>query len=283
MQTTGNSTFVVEGVSGNDVWYQVTTFASGFGGAVYYGKYLMDSSYAGFWGIWSPFAGLKGNALPGVYHNVNFGLPLKFLPVRLSLDGANYYGWVRLRLDNIHHKLFIRETAMNSQPGVAVDQFGVAGSFVDAFENNQSPADAKLISTNTPYQANIRASDDIDWYKFSVADPANNVKVMMKNLAADYDILWFNSSIQVINQSQHAGTSNEKMILNNLANGYYYLEVKPKPGAFDYNQPYLLVVVASDSVLKMAEAETINEITVKIVPNPAPASAAASRPPTASG
>ena len=198
----------------------------------------------------------------------DFSADMKFLPVALEVGNDQHYGWFRLRVDNVLNTLTIKEYAYNSAPDQTDYLTGVAGSFVDELENNNTFATAKAISANTDIEGSIRASDDVDWFTFTISASQNNMKLELTNLPANYNLSLYNASKQKLGQSNNNGVTSEEIILNGAAAGTYYAKVQPKGAVFDFNNPYTIRVNTSSTPFRISQGG-MPAVEFWIAPNPA--------------
>ena len=144
----------------------------------------------------------------------------------------------------------------------------------DNYEANESSAAAKTIAVNTDISAKIGTSTDKDWFKFTTTSTAKNIKVVLDQLPADYDLKLYNSAGTQLVVSQNTGTTLESIVRNTTTTGTYYVQVYGYSSAFNANSCYRLRVNTSSSsfrTIEGAEAESIevqaiDEVT--LFPNP---------------
>ncbi len=145
----------------------------------------------------------------------------------------------------------------------------------DQYESNNSSSTAKTIPLNTDISALISTSTDIDWFVFTTVSPNTKIKIALTNLAGDYDIRLYNSSLTLLATSQNAGTTAESIIRNSTTAATYYVRVYGYNGASSATQCYKLRVNTSSVNFKLAEDgadlsvdnPAVNELVV--YPNPA--------------
>ncbi len=93
---------------------------------------------------------------------------------------------------------------------------------VNNYEPNDTRAKAYPIRTNVTYNAGIASATDEDYYRFTLT-ATQSIEVMLQNLPKNYDLKIYNSSGTQIGSSTNGATSNEKITLNNLISGTYYV------------------------------------------------------------
>ena len=144
----------------------------------------------------------------------------------------------------------------------------------DNYEANETRTAAKTIATNTTISAKIGTSTDQDWFKFSTTSAARNIKVVLDQLPADYDLKLFNNSGTQLAVSQNTGTTLETIIRNTTTTGTYYVQVYGYSSAFNANSCYSLRVNTSSSSFRTIEGAETESIDVQAIdevtlfPNP---------------
>jgi hypothetical protein len=58
---------------------------------------------------------------------------------------------------------------------------------METFEPNGTKATATAISTGADISSQISITGDVDWYKFSNSSSANNIKVTLTTVPANYN------------------------------------------------------------------------------------------------
>ena len=153
----------------------------------------------------------------------------------------------------------------------------VCGS-INAYETNNTSAEAKAISLGTTIFAGLSSATDVDWFK--VTTPNSSIialKVSLSNLPADYDLYIYNKSLKLIATSAASGTSDEVVTYNSTArNATYYIKIAGKNGAYNTSQCYNLLAqtISSSAKSRSSASEPVNEITEilnnqLLYPNPA--------------
>jgi hypothetical protein len=140
----------------------------------------------------------------------------------------------------------------------------------DNFEPNNTRGTAKSIATNSPIQALINPSGDIDWFKFNNTASAPNIEVSLTNLPANYDITLYNSTGTVVGKSHNSGTTSELIKFNTTSVGTYYVKVNGKNGAFNATSCYTLEADISNNPFRLTEADQATDVDAisNIYPNP---------------
>lgn len=144
----------------------------------------------------------------------------------------------------------------------------------DNYEANETRTAGKTISTNTNISAKIGTSTDKDWFKFTTTNSAKNIKVVLDQLPADYDVILYNSSGTQLAISQNTSTATETIIRNTTSRGTYYVQVYGYSSAFNANSCYRLRVNTSSSSFRTIEGAEIESIEVQamdevsLFPNP---------------
>lgn len=139
--------------------------------------------------------------------------------------------------------------------------------------NDNEPANNKrntapLIATNTDKYSQIAASNDKDFWKFTLG-ASTSVTINLSNLPADFDIKLLNSSGSQIAISQNGGTASETISMT-LAAGTYYCHVYGYNGAFSTTVCYLLRVNGGSQLAPQAggKGKNLEGINVEMYPNP---------------
>ena len=92
----------------------------------------------------------------------------------------------------------------------------------DVYEPNNTSGTSKTIPINNSISGLINTAADADWYNFRTTSPNTNVKINLTNLAADYDVVLYDSLLNVIGVSSNASTTAEQIIANtNVARKYF--------------------------------------------------------------
>jgi effector-binding domain-containing protein len=124
------------------------------------------------------------------------------------------------------------------------DKIHTIGSCINNFEPNNSFDDAHLITTDSTYYAGIGSSNDVDYYKFVITKNSNLI-ITLNNFFKDYDIKLYNWYKEEIGQSIAGNNTREKIKVENILPGTYYLKVYGYEGAFDESQCYELSILTS--------------------------------------
>jgi hypothetical protein len=149
----------------------------------------------------------------------------------------------------------------------------ISTSCTDTYETNNSFSAAKVISVNTNISATLGTSTDIDWFKFTNSTTAQNIRVTLSNLPADYDLRLYNSAGTLLSTSANGGTTVEQIKYNAAPIGTYYVRVYGYNGAFNASSCYTLRADISSTAFKQTEdsndMENIEENQlVEVYPNP---------------
>ncbi len=113
----------------------------------------------------------------------------------------------------------------------------------DAYEPNNTIAQAYLLPGSGVYTATIDVPTDVDFYALDVAAPNANLNMRLSNLPADYDLLLFQGDDQTafpVGHSQNRGLVDEVINLQPAA-GRYYIEVLGFDRSYGAS-PYTLIV-----------------------------------------
>lgn len=143
----------------------------------------------------------------------------------------------------------------------------------DIYESNNTVATAKTIAVNTNITALIGTSTDVDYFKFSNTSTKKNIKIVLSNLPADYDIkLYKSNGTTLVTTSQNSGTTSETITYNNAAAGTYYLKVYGYSSAYSATSCYTLNASISSTAYKGGDGEITESDTpalLSMFPNPA--------------
>ena len=132
-------------------------------------------------------------------------------------------------------------------------------------------ATASVIAVNTTITGMISSPNDIDYYKISNTSTETNIKVVLSNLPADYDLNLYNVSGSLVATSQNAGNTNETITYNNAPVGSYYILVLAHKKAKSSNCYTLNTAISSTAYAKTGSFTTIEETKTEstLFPNPA--------------
>lgn len=151
----------------------------------------------------------------------------------------------------------------------------------DPYEANETRNAAKTIAVNTDIFAKIGASSDKDWFRFSTVSGSTNLKVVLDQLPADYDIRLYSSTGSTLATSALGGTSAETIIRNTTAAATYFVQIYPySTASINTNLCYRLRINTSgtafrgDAPVEFTEGnenpDKINPLEdVLVYPNPA--------------
>ncbi len=142
----------------------------------------------------------------------------------------------------------------------------------DQYEPNNTMATAVQIQAGTDYFGLIDIISDVDWFKINTGNQAKNLRIILSDLPANYDIKLVHGSGTVLGISQNTGTTPDTIIYNCKQAGLYYIQVYGYEGAYDPSDCYQLRVdVSNTQYIKSDLAEIIIEgVTDELVvyPNP---------------
>ncbi|MFM9009224.1 MAG: fibronectin type III domain-containing protein [Bacteroidota bacterium] len=156
-----------------------------------------------------------------------------------------------------------------------------AGTCSDTYESNETLSTSKVIATNTNISARIGTSTDKDWFRFSTTSGNTNIRVVLDQLPADYDLELYGSNGKRITSSVNGGTTAETITRNTTSATTYYVQVYGYNGAFNANLCYRLRVNTSGTAFRtsdqgntndeiVVQAEKINSSDLfQVFPNPA--------------
>jgi hypothetical protein len=95
----------------------------------------------------------------------------------------------------------------------------------DVYEPNNTSGTSKSIPINNSISGLINTAADADWYNFRTTAPNTNVKINLTNLAADYDVVLYDSLLNVIGSASNASTTAEQIIANTTLARKYFVKV----------------------------------------------------------
>jgi hypothetical protein len=152
-------------------------------------------------------------------------------------------------------------------------QAAISTSCTDSYETNNSFSAAKSISANANISALLNTSTDNDWFKFSNALTAKNIRVTLSNLPADYDLRLYNSAGTLLYTSANGGNTVEQIKYNNAPVGTYYIRVYGYNSAFNASSCYTLRADISSTAFKLngQEGDLLGETEAsffEVFPNP---------------
>jgi len=156
----------------------------------------------------------------------------------------------------------VRTNCSASTSSFAQSNFTTASnSCVDVYENNDTRADAKTISTGVTINATISHSGDEDWFSFtSGKGKSANLRISLDGLPVNLDLYLYNSSGQLIATSTNVGTNPEQIVFNNaLTNTTYFVRVISANGE-NSNSCYSLLVENSNKAYPVAFRQLPEEI-----------------------
>jgi chitodextrinase len=133
---------------------------------------------------------------------------------------------------------------------------------VDGYEANNTASVAKIISLGSNILGSIHNSTDQDWYKFTISKSATakNLRIVLSNMPADYDLNLYNSATSTtpIGTKVISGTGTGRTVTithNNKAttNITYHLKVNGSSTAFSSSSSYRLLASASSVAYPFSE------------------------------
>ena len=140
-----------------------------------------------------------------------------------------------------------------------------AAACTDSYESNNSRAAAKSIAMNTDIAAKISTGTDKDWFTFTTVSGATNLKVVMDQLPADYDMKLTGPNGGTLATSSLGGTSTETIIRNTTTAQKYYVQVYPYSSASYSNTVcYRLRVNTSGSTFRQGTPDEYVEGNVNL-------------------
>jgi hypothetical protein len=95
----------------------------------------------------------------------------------------------------------------------------------DVYEPNNTSGTSKTIPINNSISGLINTAADADWYNFRTTAPNTNVKINLTNLAADYDVVLYDSLLNVIGVASNASTTAEQIIANTTVARKYFVKI----------------------------------------------------------
>lgn len=139
----------------------------------------------------------------------------------------------------------------------------------DNYEPNNSLSASKSIPVNTNITGIISSVSDIDFYSFNNTSASPNVKITLRNLPADYDMVLYNPSGKIISYAENSGTEDETLIYNLTKVGVYKIKVYGYNKANDPQKCYLLNVAISTEKFRISDKATETTADVMLYPQPA--------------
>jgi hypothetical protein len=139
----------------------------------------------------------------------------------------------------------------------------------DNYEPNNINADAVTIPLNTNVTGLISPGTDVDFFKFNNTVSQPNIKVMLTNLPANYQLKLLKNG--VLASSNNSGTANETIIYNTSVVGNYKIKVVGVSGSNSSTQCYTLNAQISSTPFRLAAQEEIkgeNLPVLSVYPNP---------------
>ena len=156
----------------------------------------------------------------------------------------------------------VRTNCSASTSTYAQSSFTTASSTcVDNYENNNTRAEAKTISTGVGINATISNSSDEDWFAFTSGKGRSaNLRITLDGLPVNLDLYFYNSTGQLIGTSTNSGISPEQIVFNNAQiNSTYFVRVISATGE-NSNSCYSLLVENNSKSFPVAYRELPEEI-----------------------
>ncbi len=116
----------------------------------------------------------------------------------------------------------------------------------DAYEWNDSFADAYPLSSQEMVDPTICTAEDEDWFKFNVS-AGQIIDLDTTSMPADYDLYLYDPAGNLVDQSRQSGTADESISHAATANGWYRARVIGYNGAYDPIDDYGLRVNVKDA------------------------------------
>ncbi|MDW8157637.1 MAG: fibronectin type III domain-containing protein [Bacteroidia bacterium] len=135
----------------------------------------------------------------------------------------------------------------------SVVTFTTQASCYDPNESNNSSTTATTLAPNSSKTGKLCPSGDVDWFKVTLTS-ATNLRVILSNLPANYNLERFNSST-FQDGSYNTGVAPETLIVNNAAAGSYWFRVYGQSGAFDNSNDYTITAQTSATPFTREEDE----------------------------
>lgn len=168
------------------------------------------------------------------------------------------------------------QTTGNGANETIVTRMNVADACYDKYEPNNTSATAMLIKTFEDanlwgYTAAIISGNDADWYKFKIPTPTN-LKLLLTDLFADYDLKLYKSNGHLLFSSSYAGIVEETIIYNNAPKGNYIMEIVHSPSSFDPYNCYRILPITSATPWFIKESDELLQsstiLQASVYPNP---------------
>lgn len=169
------------------------------------------------------------------------------------------------------------QTSNNGANETIVARISPSDYCLDKYEpNNTYDAGAVIKTFDDPnlwgYTAAISTSADADWYKIKLQGPTN-LKLVLTDLPADYDLNFYKGNGQLLFSSANAGSADETIIYNGAPNGNYIAQVVHDATQFDPYHCYRILPITSESpwLLKIGDqaGEESGFLQAHVYPNPA--------------
>lgn len=113
---------------------------------------------------------------------------------------------------------------------------------------------------NADISAKIASGTDKDWFKFTTVSGSTNLKIVLDQLPADYDLKLYGPTGGTLATSQLSGTTTETITRNTTATNSYFVQVYPySSSAFNKNVCYRLRVNTSGTAFRQGVSEEYTE------------------------
>ena len=142
----------------------------------------------------------------------------------------------------------------------------------DNYEPNGSISAAVTVATDITINGKISPSGDNDYYRFTTTSPNTNIKIMLTNLPANYNLKLYNSSGTLLSTSQNSGTTSETIIRNATVAATYYAHVYGQGNANNSTVCYNLLIQTGSVPFRNIpgfEVEAEDAEIMNVFPNPA--------------
>ena len=142
-------------------------------------------------------------------------------------------------------------------------------SCVESYEPNNTKNTAAPVTANSSITSQISSAGDMDWFSFSNTSSQNNIKLMLTNLPAAYNLQLWDPDGAKVATGANAGGGNRQIIFNTTKTGTYKIKVFGVNNVFNSTQCYTLSVSISGTPFRHAEPVSAIDISASVFPNPA--------------
>jgi hypothetical protein len=160
-----------------------------------------------------------------------------------------------------------------------VYKFYAGSDCQDGYEPNDVMTAAPLMKASLPTDStiyglngSIKNSADEDWFKLKITSAEPNLKIILNDLPANYDLKLFNKTGVEKGESLNAGETPDTIIANNLASGNYFIHVTHAPSDYDslgcYRLRFLKSAVTFSQKEGAAGLDGQDVISFNVYPNP---------------